>query len=118
MPPAFSASRAGVMPEASRDRSLGTSGKNTVIATTLRHEYSFTATMTAPQLNDGNSPLAGFCLLGMALLFIGIGVFTDPIGPDPDSGIIDLGTNGTKILLIGFGISFLLGGLWAIFHRR
>jgi len=74
--------------------------------------------MTTPHQNNGNSPLAGLCLLGIALMFIGLGVFTDPIGPDPDSGLIDLGTNGTKILLVGFGVSFLLGGAWVIFQRR
>ena len=44
--------------------------------------------------------------------------FTDPIGPDPDSGVFDLGTKGTRLVLGGLGITFLAAGFWSLLKKK
>ena len=57
-------------------------------------------------------------LFGIGLLLIVIAVFTDPIGPSPDTGIVDLGVSGTRWLLGFLGGTFVLGGVWTCFRGK
>lgn len=50
--------------------------------------------------------------LGVGALLITIAVFTDPMGASPDTGVIDLGSMGTRWLLGILGGAMVLGGIW------
>jgi hypothetical protein len=72
--------------------------------------------------NSGESPkqtaVAGWGAVGVGLILLVIGLFFDPIGSDPDTGMIHLGVTGTKWLLDAFGALFLLTGAWALIKAR
>lgn len=57
-------------------------------------------------------------LLGIGILLLTIAVFFDPIGSSPDTGVLDLGSRGTKWLLGAFGVSFIASGIGAIVNAR
>lgn len=50
-------------------------------------------------------------LFGIGALLLCVAVFVDPIGSSPDTGILDLGTRGTKWLLGAFGAVFIAAGV-------
>jgi hypothetical protein len=56
--------------------------------------------------------------VGVGLVVLVVGVWFDPIGSDPESGLVQLGVTGTKWLLGAFGGFFLLVGLWAFLRRK
>ena len=72
--------------------------------------------MTTP--NNQQETIAMWGLFGIGLLLIFTAMFTDPIGPSPDSGVIDLGVLGTRWLLGFLGGAFVLGGVWTYFRRK
>ncbi|MBX7228728.1 MAG: hypothetical protein K1X48_03860 [Burkholderiaceae bacterium] len=57
-------------------------------------------------------------LLGIGLLLLFIAIFLDPIGSFPDSGMFDLGKNGTRWLLASLGAVLLVGGGWIYFNKK
>ena len=66
--------------------------------------------MNAPTKQQETIAMWG--LFGIGLLLLVIAIFLDPIGSSPDSGVVDLGPAGTKLLLGGVGAALLLGGTW------
>ena len=72
--------------------------------------------MTTPNNQPETNAMWG--LLGIGLLLIGIAIFTDPIGPSPDTGIVDLGVSGTRWLLGFLGCALVLGGVWTYFKGK
>jgi hypothetical protein len=60
---------------------------------------------------------AAWGALGVGLVVLVVGVFFDPIGSDPDSGLVQLGVTGTRWLLGAFGVFFLVVGGWAFSKR-
>jgi hypothetical protein len=62
--------------------------------------------------------VSGLGAIGVGLEILVIGLFFDPIGSSPDTGAINLGVTGTKLLLDAFGIFFLLVGIWGIIKSR
>jgi predicted phage tail protein len=65
-----------------------------------------------------NESLGICCLFGLAGLLLCIAIFMDPIGSSPDTGMIDLGSSGTKWLLGGLGAAFALGGVWSLLKNK
>lgn len=58
-------------------------------------------------------------LFGIGLLLLAIAAWFDPIGSNPDTGIIDLSPDGARLLLAAFGVFFLIGGiLRLVWHKR
>jgi hypothetical protein len=53
-------------------------------------------------------------LLGIGVLLLVIAAFVDPIGSNPDTGALDLGSRGAKWLLGAFGVFFLAAGIGAL----
>ncbi|MFO1436219.1 MAG: hypothetical protein U1F34_07705 [Gammaproteobacteria bacterium] len=72
--------------------------------------------MNAPNKHQDSAATLG--LIGIGSLLLIIAIFTDPIGPSPDSGIIDLGQNGTRWLLGVLGGILLLAGAWTVSKRK
>ena len=62
--------------------------------------------------------VASWSLFGIGSLLLVIAILFDPIGPSPDSGIIDLGTSRTKWLLGIFGSFFLLAAIWSFLRKK
>ena len=56
-------------------------------------------------------------LFGIGILLLTIAVFCDPIGSSPDTGVLDLGSSGTKWLLGAFGTSFIAAGMGALVKK-
>jgi hypothetical protein len=73
------------------------------------------AEMTTPTKEQETIAMWG--LLGIGLLLLVIAIFSAPIGASPDSGVVDLGSTGTKWLLGGLGAAFLLSGFWVHFKK-
>ena len=59
-----------------------------------------------------------FGLIGIGLVLLAIALFFDPIGQSPDSGVLDLGSTGSKWLLGTFGVVFLVGGIWSFIKAK
>jgi hypothetical protein len=57
-------------------------------------------------------------LIGVGFILLAIALFFDPIGQSPDSGVLDLGSTGSKWLLGMFGLIFLTGGIWSLIKAR
>jgi hypothetical protein len=57
-------------------------------------------------------------VMGIGVLLILVVQFSNPLGDSPDSGLVDLGPTGTKRLLEGFGLCFVLAGLWLLLRKR
>lgn len=57
-------------------------------------------------------------LLGVGALLLCIALFFDPIGSDPDTGVFDLGTRGTKWLLGILGAGFVAAGVGAMHKAK
>lgn len=57
-------------------------------------------------------------LFGMGVLFLAIAVLSDPIGSNPDTGMFDLGSIGTKRLLGAFGIFFIFSGIFTLVKTK
>lgn len=57
-------------------------------------------------------------LAGIGVLLLAIAAFVDPIGSSPDTGVLDLGVNGTKRLLGVFGVFFIAAGIAALVKAR
>jgi predicted phage tail protein len=72
--------------------------------------------MTTPK--NQQETIAMWGLFGIGLLLIVIAIFTNPVGPSPDSGIVDLGVSGTRWLLGSLGGAFVLGGIWTFFRSK
>lgn len=68
--------------------------------------------MHTPRPSSARIEIAALLGIGALLLFIAL--FLDPIGSDPDTGVFDLGTRGTKWLLGIFGACFVAAGLGAM----
>jgi len=62
--------------------------------------------------------IASWCIFLIGALLIFIAIFLDPIGPSPESGIIDLATVGTKRLLGSIGSVCMLIGIVAFIKNR
>jgi hypothetical protein len=62
--------------------------------------------------------IAKWCLLGIGSLLLLIAIFFDPIGSSPDSGVINLGTTGTKWLLGIFGSASILASAWGFLKKK
>lgn len=71
--------------------------------------------MNAPQ--EKTHRIAQRGLLAIGTLLLGIALFADPIGPSPDSGVLDLGSTGTRYLLGVLGGVFLAGDIAGFFRR-
>lgn len=54
---------------------------------------------------------ARWVAVGLGVFFLGIAITVDPIGSSPDSGLLDLGHNGTRGLIGLFGGVLLVGAL-------
>jgi hypothetical protein len=72
--------------------------------------------MAIPNNQQETNALLG--LFGIGILLIVIAIFTDPIGPSPDSGMVDLGVSGTRWLLGFIGGTFVLGGALTYFRGK
>lgn len=72
--------------------------------------------MTAP--TNQQEAIATWSLIAIGLMLLVIAIFLDPVGSSPDSGIVDLGSVGTRWLLGGLGGVFVLGGAWGFFKKR
>jgi hypothetical protein len=57
-------------------------------------------------------------LFGIGALLLAITALVDPIGGSPDTGVLDLGSGGTKWLLGTFGIFFVAAGIRALVKAR
>ena len=73
-------------------------------------------TMNTPTKRSKQVEVAG--LLGIGILLLVIAAFVDPIGSSPDTGVLDLGSSGTKWLLGAFGAFFVAAGTRAFFKAR
>jgi len=62
--------------------------------------------------------IASWCIFLIGALLIFIAIFLDPIGSSPESGIIDLGTVGTRRLLGSIGSVCVLIGIVALIKKR
>ena len=69
-------------------------------------------------LEKPNESLGICCVFGLAGLLLFIAIFMDPIGSSPDTGMIDLGSSGSKWLLGGMGAAFALGGVWSLMRNK
>jgi nitrate reductase gamma subunit len=72
--------------------------------------------MSSPQ--NKTEVIASWSIFFIGALLLFIALFTDPIGTSPDTGIIDLGTVGTRWLLGGIGSVCLLVGIVALIMNR
>lgn len=61
--------------------------------------------------------IAAWSLIAIGVLLLAIAIFFDPIGPSPDSGIVDLGAIGTKWLVGCLGGVFVAGGGWGLLRK-
>jgi hypothetical protein len=57
-------------------------------------------------------------LIGVGFILLAIALFFDPIGQSPDSGVLDLGSTGSKWLLGTFGVIFVAGGVWSLIKAK
>lgn len=57
-------------------------------------------------------------LIGIGFMLLTIALFFDPIGQSPESGVLDLGSMGSKWLLGTFGLIFLVGGVWSLIKAK
>lgn len=73
--------------------------------------------MTTPESKESVVGKLGVFAVGGLLLFIAIFI-TDPIGPSPDTGIIDLGPVGVRWLLGCLGGAMWAGGIWVIIRKK
>jgi uncharacterized membrane protein HdeD (DUF308 family) len=72
--------------------------------------------MDAPTNRAKNAE--GIALLGIGALLLALAAFVDPMGSSPDTGVIDLGSRGTKWLLGAFGVLFIAAGIRALVKPR
>ena len=61
--------------------------------------------------------IAIWMLFGIGALLLAIAFYFDPIGTSPDSGVLDLGSVGTKRLLGCAGGFCILGGVWSLLKK-
>ena len=57
-------------------------------------------------------------LVSVGLLMLGLALFFDPIGDDPETGVIELSKTQAKWLLGTFGASFIFGAIVVHFRSR
>jgi uncharacterized membrane protein HdeD (DUF308 family) len=68
--------------------------------------------------NNDESRIVALCVIGIAALLLFIAAFTDPIGTDPDTGVFELGANGTRTLLGMIGAFLLFAGIWKLMTKK
>lgn len=57
-------------------------------------------------------------LIAVGLLLLAIVALVDPVGSSADTGVLDLGSNGTQWALGVFGVFFVAAGFVTIFRTR
>ncbi len=57
---------------------------------------------------------AAFGLLGLGALMLAMALTLDPVGHDPDSGVIHLSPVQARQGLGAFGLAFLAAGAWSL----
>ena len=68
--------------------------------------------------NSQQQSTAMWSSLGVGVVFLSLAIFFDPIGSTPETGVIDLGTTGTKVLLGAFGVFFIAGAAWVFIKNK
>jgi hypothetical protein len=68
--------------------------------------------------NRHRDAVATLGLMAIGLLMLVIALFFDPVGESPDTGVVDLGTVGSKWLLGILGSAFIMSGVWSFLKNR
>jgi predicted phage tail protein len=68
--------------------------------------------------SNRSKPVEIIGLLGIGALLLAVAAFVDPVGSSPDTGVLDLGSSGTKWLLGAFGVFFIAAGIRALVKPR
>jgi hypothetical protein len=63
-----------------------------------------------------NSPQQGWCAIAMGIFFILLVQYFDPVGSNPDTGVFNLGSSGTKKLIEIIGSVFVMLGVWILIY--
>jgi hypothetical protein len=92
---------------------------NILIQTTKAYSSIFRLVeMKNSKISQKEATIASWGAIGVGLLLLVIGLFLDPIGSDPDTGIFDLGVTGTKLLIGAFGMLLLIVGIRDLFKSK
>jgi hypothetical protein len=74
--------------------------------------------MSTPPTNPTDEPAASpWIVLALGLFFAALST-VDLVGDDPDSGLFDLGPQGTAYLLRAFAAVLVVAGVLALVRRR